>query len=138
MKGKMALILIELTVMLLIFALAAALCLSAFVWSDTRSVQSSQLDSALLRLQNAAEALKHSRGDLSAAARIIGGSFDANQWSIAFDEEWEETQSSPAYRMTAVLQESTVAYLGEALLEILDRDGGCIARLSVCWQEVAP
>ena len=39
MKGKTPLTLLELTVMLLVFALAAALCLQAFVWADRSSAR---------------------------------------------------------------------------------------------------
>ena len=77
MRSKAPLVLMEQAVMVLVFALAAALCLRAFVWSDQLSRQNEARDRALLEVQNAAEALKHTGGDMAhaqeEAARRLGG-----------------------------------------------------------------
>ena len=59
MKHKPPLILMEQMVMLLVFALAAALCLQAFVKSDGLSKDSEVRDQAVTLCQNAAETLRH-------------------------------------------------------------------------------
>ena len=55
MKSKIPLILMEQMVMLLVFALAAALCLQAFVKSDQMSGRSHDRDRAVTLVQEMAE-----------------------------------------------------------------------------------
>ena len=61
MRSKSPLALMEQLVMVLVFALAAALCVQAFVLADGRSQQTVDRDHALLEAQNVAETLKSCR-----------------------------------------------------------------------------
>ena len=137
MKRNSSLLLIELVIMLLVFSLAAALCVQVFVWADTRSAQSAVEDMALLQAQNAAEALKHCNGDFSLAAQTHGGVW-AGKWTLLFDEQWTITEGDPSYRLVAEPVAADVPMLGQAKLTVWDREGAVLAELSVCWQEVAP
>lgn len=74
MKSKASLFLMEQLVMLLVFALAAALCLGIFVRADGISRQSDRRDEAVRIAQNAAEVLKHT-GDADLAKSLAEGSF---------------------------------------------------------------
>lgn len=130
MKNRSSLILVELLVMLLVFALAAALCLRAFAWAEEQSVKSSQKDEAYRQLQSAAETLKHYRGDFESAADSFGGNWDGRQWIISLEAEQITILAAP--------QTSETDYLGEAGLQAIDREGQCLAQLTVCWQEVTP
>ena len=58
MKRKASLILMEQLVMVLVFAVAAALCVQLFVGTYTISVRNGQRDEALWIAQNTAEQLK--------------------------------------------------------------------------------
>lgn len=58
MKNKASLTLMELLIMVLVFALAAALCLRCFVKAAEISVQTARQDEAVRIAQNAAELLK--------------------------------------------------------------------------------
>ena len=58
MRSKAPLVLIEQMVMLLVFALASALCLQAFVKSDAISVRSEEKGRAAIAAQNAAEVIR--------------------------------------------------------------------------------
>ncbi len=137
MKGKTALTLIEQSIMLLILALAAALCLQAFVWADARSRQNTARDQALTQLQSAAEVLKAHSGDYYAAAETYGGMADRGQWMICWDENWVQTQYPGAFQLHAVSEDTQTDYLGSALLELRQEDA-VLCSLTVCWQEVAP
>lgn len=68
MKNKASLILMEQLVMILVFALAAAACLQAFVWADSMSRQIQQKDRAAVLCQNAAETVKATGSTQLAAA----------------------------------------------------------------------
>ena len=58
MRSKASLFLMEQLVMLLVFALAAALCLGVFVRADRISEETHQRDQAVILACNAAELLK--------------------------------------------------------------------------------
>ena len=64
MRSKAPLALMEQMVMVLVFALAAALCLQAFALADRISRQNAERDQALVAAQNAAEQVKQVRGRL--------------------------------------------------------------------------
>lgn len=67
MKNKSSLLLMEQLVMVLVFALAAALCLTAFVKADQISRETVRRDEAVLLAQNAAQVLKATSGDVELA-----------------------------------------------------------------------
>ena len=58
MKNKASLVLMEQLIMILVFALAAAVCLKAFAWADRTSREIRQQSEAAILCQNAAEAIK--------------------------------------------------------------------------------
>lgn len=58
MKNKASLMLMEQLVMILVFALCAALCLQCFVAADRISEETALRDEAVLLAQNTAESLK--------------------------------------------------------------------------------
>ena len=72
MKSKSPLIMLEQLLMLLVFALAAALCLQAFVLADSQSKTTSRRDSAILEVQRTAETIKYCGGDMEKASGILG------------------------------------------------------------------
>lgn len=126
MKNKTPLAMIELTVMLLVLALAAALCLRAFAWADRRSEENSCRDTAVVELQSAAECLRHCGGDFEAAVSLYGGAWDGSCWRI----------DCGAFEIRAIPRASGQQYLGSAVLEA-EYQGRVLASLQVCWQEVA-
>lgn len=138
MKRSASLILVELLIMLTVFAVAAGFCLRAFVWSDENSKQSAAADYALIQAQNAAEAIKHYHGDFSLAAEDYGGQWDGASWNIAYDDSWNITAEDPAYFLQVLPVTNEKPYLGQAKLTLVDCDGTVLAELSVCWQEVEP
>lgn len=136
MRSKAPLALMEQMVMILVFALAAVLCLRAFVWADRQSRDHAARDQAVLCAQNAAETLKSCRGDCSAAADLWGGSWNGAVWVICYDENWRETAGTEAYRLEVSAGERRLAYLGEASVQVRDASGRLLTQLHVCWQEV--
>lgn len=82
MRSKAPLVLIEQMIMLLVFALAAALCLQAFVKADGISMQGENRSYAVVAAQNAAEVIRHSGGSmehaLSKAADRLGAEYGEN------------------------------------------------------------
>lgn len=135
MRSKAPLTLIEQAVMLLVFALAAVLCLKAFVWADTQSAAGAQRDRALLAAQNAAETLKYCEGDFEQAAQIGGGMWDGESWIVLYDEDWNVIDDMHTYSLHAVSGESGLDLLGQATVTV-HQDELELAALQICWQEV--
>lgn len=135
MKSKAPLALIELAVMLAVFALAAVFCLRAFVWADAESERIAARDRAMTEVQNAAEVLKACGGNFEAAAEHYGGSWDGTNWTVAYDADWTQSDSAERYVLTAAPAEETLAYLGAADLCVLDGED-CLVQLEIAWQEV--
>ena len=116
MKSKAPLALIELVIMILIFALAAGLCLKAFFWSHQQSEQIALRDEAALAVQNAAELIKSSKGDMTVIESLKTA--DTNGFAL----------------QTEVLDVNT-AGLGSALITAATSEGKEIFALQVFWQE---
>lgn len=137
MKNKAPLLLMEQLVMLLVFALAAGLCLQVFIFSDRLSNQLEAQDYAVLAVQNTAEILKVCEGDLEAGAKLHGGTVSDGQWEIGYDEQWNNVPVEQAeYCVTTVLKDAQ-DLLGAADVSAVTSDGEVLFEITVFWQEAA-
>ncbi len=112
MRGKGTLSLLEQSLMLLIFALATALCLKGFLAAELTAEKNAALDEAVLQARNAAEQLKYSCG------------------------EWEGEHSSADHIVTVRYVDSEVSGLGKAEVIVTDHEGTVLFSIPVAWQEV--
>lgn len=136
MKNKAPLSLMEQLVMLLVFALAAALCLQVFVLSSQISRRCEAMDHAVTKVQNVAEYLKASGGDLTPFETTLNESNTAPSWQICYDENWNQTfMEQAAYRLllTPVMSEDPL--LGSAQVCAMSKTGDILFAVTVCWQE---
>ena len=124
MRSRAPLALMEQILMLLVFAVAAVICLRAFVWSDSTSRYGAARDEALTVAQSAAEILKSNGGDLYGVARVLGGTVQEETW-VMTDKD---------FTVTAAVTERT-DYLGRAEITVTARDKAD-GTLTVAWQEV--
>ena len=138
MRNKAPLALMEQTVMLLVFALSAALCLRAFAWADRISRENAARDEAVFRAQNAAQILKSCGGDYLAAANLGGGSWNGEMWHICYGSDWNETAGEVSYRLEVLPVTKRIEHLGEAAVRVCDAGGRELVKLNVSWQEVEP
>ena len=76
MKHKASLLLMEQLVMILVFAVAAALCLQVFTKAEAISQETARRDQAVALARNAAEVLKATTGDTEAAEKLGGGNLE--------------------------------------------------------------
>lgn len=138
MRSKTPLALMEQVVMILVFALAAALCIQVFVFADQTSRHNEARDRAVLEAQNAAEALKH--GDnayfVDMGARVNG---DAG-YALAYDANWQSVQAESdddptiAYRLMTIRTDSGNPYLWTAEVRVQTADGELLFSLPVAGQ----
>lgn len=125
MKGKTSLVLLEQVVMILVFALAAALCLQAFALSDRISAESELRGRAMLQVQNTAEIVKDCAGDRQCAAEKLQGAWDGESLVCA----------SHDLTIRVVWQETDTEYLGAAEITAERMDGAVLAQVLTAWQE---
>lgn len=126
MKNRASLSLMELVMMLLVFAIAGAFCLQVFVQADALSRQARQRDDAILLAQTAAETLKQCAGGFDAASQILGGRWDGGSLQAEKD----------GLQLLAVPETTELSTLGGATVRVLASDGSLLAELPVFWQEV--
>lgn len=115
MKNKSSLMLIEQIIMGLVFAIAAAICLKVFAYSDALSRSGELRDQAIRQAQTCAEVLKNTRGDFAAAEKAAELAENMNVYIIP------ETAENDL--------------LGSATVSVEGADGEEYYSLRVCWQE---
>lgn len=124
--------------MVLVFALAAAMCMQAFALADRISRHNEERSHAVMMAQNAAEVYQSLRGDAGLAARLYGGDGTSESWTICYDEEWRPVgASSPgtAYTLVATRSESSRTLLGVGSVTVRDSGGELLCSLPAAWQE---
>ena len=144
MRSKAPLALMEQMIMLLVFALAAALCVQAFVKSDAISTGSEARDQAALAAQSAAETIKYIGGDtenaLSGAAKQLNGSCEQGVLRINYDENWNVTNKESAYQLTAESVNTDVIGMQKAIIQVTANNNSdkqdILFKINTAWQEV--
>ena len=134
MRSKTPLVLMEQMVMVLIFAVAAAICLRVFVLTDERSRRYEEVDEAVITAQSAAERLKH---DADAYLEEISAVCDGNVWTAQLDKNWEATAENAVYRLVVAYEESDSPYLWRASVRICTVEGEELFSLPVAGQREA-
>ena len=136
MKSKAPLALMEQILMVLVFALAAGLCLQVFVFSGQVMRRCEAQDRAVLEVQNTAEVWKMNRGDPQKCEQMLGGAWDADTWQIGYDAQWQETHGTEVqYLVCAVPVATDDTLLGAADIFAQTVNGDCLFQLRVAWQE---
>ena len=115
MKGKASLLLMEQLVMILVFALAAALCLQVFVKAGEISEETARRDQAVILARNGAEVLKATHGNASAA----------------------EALGRDGYRVTVIPCQPQQTGLSRAQIDVFFEEERLFS-LETGWQEVVP
>ena len=137
MRNRTLLSLIEMLIMVMVFSVAAAICLRAFVFADSTSREGEETARAAMLAQSAAELMQRYEGDTDAAAQVFGGSSTAEgRWEAGIGSDWKVTEQDAQYRLVVeVLENSGSRLLGEATVKVQSSAGDVIFEIPVCWQE---
>lgn len=122
MRSKAPLVLMEQLIMVLVFAIAAALCLRLFVTSGKLSQHYADTDMAVQVAQAEAERLKSGKHVWS------GGKI-----TIPHDENWQPSIENIAYYLYITFSQPT-PYLAQAHISVCTVDGEELFALPVAWQ----
>lgn len=127
----------EQIIMLLVFALAAAVCLRVFALAGDISDELERKGNAVTAVQNIAESLKINGGDLEKHAEFYGGSIKDGVWKMFYDSEWFpcDEENSEFYAEVSPA-ESENDFLGKARIFASTADGEIIFEITAAWQEV--
>ena len=147
MRSKAPLMLMEQMVMLLVFALAAALCLQAFVKADAISRESEARDHAVLLCQSVAEQIKESGEKDQVVLSAMAARLDADvvypneSFLLCYDEDWQRTDAEEeiVYMLGVSswdgLEEVPGLKKASVFVQMGD-DGKELFRIEVAWQGV--
>lgn len=128
MKSKASLVLMEQLVMILVFALAASLCLQVFLCADQVSRETELRDQAVVLAQNGAELLKSSGGSLERLREMLDGERDGEILTVCRGQ----------LRMEIEITRQELPGLGRGEVRVLDSGTGqLLFALVTAWQEVA-
>ncbi len=119
MKSKSTLMLIEISVMLFVFALAAAVCLKGFSLANSISKQSEILDDAVIIANNACAILKHTSGDIDSVI-----------------ESYDEKEYDDSFSLKVTPLDSEYEYLSKAKIDV-EYDGDVVFTVDTAWQKEA-
>ena len=138
MRSKAPLLLMEQMIMLLVFALAAALCLQAFVQSDAASRESEARDRAANLCQSMAEVLRTNGGDpYQAADTVLGGGWQsaAGMFRVPLNENMTPAGDADVSYWLEVGELSHKAPGLDAVnIHVRTYDVAEVFSLEVCWQ----
>ena len=122
MRSKAPLVLMEQLIMVLVFAIAAALCLRMFVSSGKLSQRYADTDMAVQVAQTEAERLKHNKL-----------AWPDGKMTIPYDESWQPTTENAAFYLYITCSQPT-PYLAQAHISVCTLAGEELFALPVAWQ----
>ena len=138
MKSKAPLTLMELLIMVLIFALTVGLCVRIFVTADQWSRESQLRDRAVAEVQNTAEMIKHHNGDLREIEEALDVQSRDKQLILYYDKDWTKAPETEAvYHVTVEWIPSPEPLMGSALVSSGVVGGEDLFGVAVGWQEVS-
>lgn len=135
MKSKAPLVMMEQVIMVLIFALAAALCLQTFVLSGKISKRTDAENKAAVMAQNTAEVIKaeglKSYLKNQEAVQIKEG------YKISYDADWMVTpeEEKAEYYLLVCPDNSDSEYLWSMNIIVTTQDGTELIRIPVAGQK---
>ena len=139
MKNRTTLFFVEQLVMLLVFAMAAAVCIGIFSASSRIRQQALDQDRAVFLTQTAAELLKSCSGDLDALEEITGGTCDANRLTV-FCSHTLQQDPDGIYQLVIQKISGETPMVGTAAITVARREepGRILFSVETAWQEVSP
>lgn len=106
------LFLLELLIVLLIFALSAAVCVRLFVSARLTASESRALNHAVLLCESGAECFKAANGDIAKSADLLDWQYTDGQAVAYFDADWQSVavgQAAYLVRLQALALEGPLA-----------------------------
>ena len=124
-RSKAPLALMEQIIMILVFALASAVCLQAFVYSDNLSRKGMEKETAQNLAGQVTEYCKDNHGDMDAVCGLLSAEKTDEGLRVEYPED----------EMTVLVTVSeSDDYMEKAKITVLDSEGGEIYSMDAAWQ----
>lgn len=135
-ESKASLVLMEQVIMVLVFALVAAICIQTFVLARNISLRLEERDHAMNISQVLAETVKAYGGSLEEVGKELGGTIDGKQLVFYYDDRWNEVSEVAKADYCAVFvqeEKDTFCRYGKVIVcdAAQERD---IFSMRVAWQ----
>jgi len=92
-RSKSTLFLIEQLIVVAVFAVCSAACVKILATAYFSAKESTEISNAILIAESAAESYKAVSGDVAEVARLLGGTSDSSESSVAatvyYDKQWQ-------------------------------------------------
>lgn len=125
-RSKAPLALMEQIIMILVFALTAAVCLQAFVYSNQLSKEGERQNVAAVYAQEIAEYCKTEKGNMDILCQQLAGEKIADGFVV----------SKPEERMKIVVQLSENSdYIQKAKVSVTSYEGTTYYTMDIAWQK---
>ena len=131
MRSKAPLVMMEQLVMVLVFALTAALCMQMFVFASSLSEKYEATDKAVREAQNLAEAMKYLGFEECMKERGCV-QMTEHSWTGYYNADWEPADTKDIYYMEIFHEKSE--WLWKAEIVIYFKDGTELFRIPVTGQ----
>lgn len=120
-RSKSVMLLLEITIMLLVFAVCAGVCLTLFASSRRMSREAEEQTEAAMWAQSAAEVYKAAGGDLQKAAEALSAKAAGDRLELWLDESWNPGGDDYLLTVTGSGDTATVAVTkdGNTLFSLL-------------------
>lgn len=121
-RSKAPLALMEQVIMVLVFALAAAICVQAFVMARSMSIRSKTRDRAIEMCQSAAEQYKAEH-------------LEKVPETVCYDKMWRTCEKNFTYRMEFLTDENNAYGISGRLVVTDVKKKRVVCQLKVAWQK---
>lgn len=92
-RSKSGLFLMELTIVILFFAITSAVCMQIFTTAKVKSDHSSNLSNAVLVAESVAESYKSYNGDMKSVSKYFNSTLVEKTVMIYYDKNWKAVKS---------------------------------------------
>lgn len=134
-RSKNPLALMEQVIMILVFAMAAAICVKAFVTARNMSVQSVQRSHASSICQTAADVIKSTRGDIDSLCDYFDVCIEKEVLRAYYDDEWKMSDKAEASFCLCIIIDDKDECLGIATISMIGMDEEVIFEMETAWQK---
>lgn len=134
-KSRAPLVLMEQLVMVLVFALAAAVCIQSFVMTGIRSKKLVQKDHAMMVCESLAEIVKACHGDKNKILSETGGSLQEDRIQVSYDENWNRVPREDAVYMAVFQLQDTKSLCHRGTITVTAQENeDVLFSLDIAWQ----
>lgn len=102
-RSKATLFLFELIIIILIFSICCAICVSLFFYARQRSISAKDLTASILCAETIAEALKSEPDAFTALEDVLGAEKKDADYVLYYDGNWKNIASAAAAKYEAYI-----------------------------------